>query len=85
MYKEGFPLHLLVCAGAQCRRDLIWRLLGGLGSARTSSCLCTVYCILDCIYSEAQQTYYILDVMCWRGHPVYDCQVLNFSLLLAIP
>ncbi|XP_065589673.1 snurportin-1 [Cyrtonyx montezumae] len=33
-----------------------------------------VYCILDCIYNEAEQTYYILDVMCWRGHPVYDCQ-----------
>ncbi|NXP10608.1 SPN1 protein, partial [Thinocorus orbignyianus] len=33
-----------------------------------------VYCILDCIYSEVKQTYYILDVMCWRGHPVYDCQ-----------
>ncbi|XP_019388885.1 PREDICTED: snurportin-1 isoform X1 [Crocodylus porosus] len=32
------------------------------------------YTILDCIYSEVKQTYYILDVMCWRGHPVYDCQ-----------
>lgn len=20
------------------------------------------------------QTYYVLDVMCWRGHPFYDCQ-----------
>lgn len=60
-------------------------LAGGLGSARTSWYLCAVYCILDCIYSEAQQTYYILDVMCWRGHPVYDCQVPNFSLLLPIP
>lgn len=39
--------------------------------------VCAVYSILDCIYNEAKQTYYILDVMCWRGHPVYDCQVLN--------
>ncbi|XP_018621102.1 snurportin-1 isoform X2 [Scleropages formosus] len=31
------------------------------------------YTILDCIYSELDRTYYILDVMCWRGHPVYDC------------
>ncbi|TRZ01545.1 hypothetical protein DNTS_021819 [Danionella cerebrum] len=31
------------------------------------------YSILDCIYSELDRTYYILDVMCWRGHPVYDC------------
>ncbi|KAG7243228.1 hypothetical protein CRUP_025517, partial [Coryphaenoides rupestris] len=31
------------------------------------------YTILDCIYSEMDRTFYILDVMCWRGHPVYDC------------
>ncbi|XP_053741827.1 snurportin-1 [Synchiropus splendidus] len=31
------------------------------------------YTILDCIYSEVDRTYYILDVMCWSGHPVYDC------------
>ncbi|XP_054243899.1 snurportin-1 [Indicator indicator] len=44
------------------------------GGNRHSSASEKVYCILDCIYSEAKQTYYILDVMCWRGHPVYDCQ-----------
>ena len=44
-----------------------------------------VYCILDCIYNEAKQTYYILDVMCWRGHPVYDCQVLNLPPLPCPP
>ncbi|KAG9461868.1 hypothetical protein GDO78_015510, partial [Eleutherodactylus coqui] len=33
------------------------------------------YTILDCIYNEEARTYYVLDVMCWRGHPVYDCQV----------
>ncbi|KAM4675965.1 tyrosine-protein phosphatase non-receptor type 9-like [Discoglossus pictus] len=32
------------------------------------------YTILDCIYNEEMRTYYVLDVMCWRGHPVYDCQ-----------
>ncbi|XP_021569387.1 snurportin-1 isoform X3 [Carlito syrichta] len=32
------------------------------------------YTILDCIYSEVNQTYYVLDVLCWRGHPFYDCQ-----------
>lgn len=32
------------------------------------------YTILDCIYNEVSQTYYVLDVMCWRGHPFYDCQ-----------
>ncbi|KAM6059379.1 tyrosine-protein phosphatase non-receptor type 9-like isoform 2-T2 [Theristicus caerulescens] len=44
------------------------------GGNRHNSMNEKVYCILDCIYNEAKQTYYILDVMCWRGHPVYDCQ-----------
>lgn len=43
------------------------------------------YTILDCIYSEVNQTYYVLDVMCWRGHPFYDCQVRIGSLLMSPP
>ena len=31
------------------------------------------YCILDCIYHERDETYYILDAMCWRGYLLYDC------------
>lgn len=42
------------------------------------------YTILDCIYSEVDRTYYILDIMCWRGHPVYDCPVRLASNPLAI-
>ncbi|KAG7265341.1 hypothetical protein CRUP_014377 [Coryphaenoides rupestris] len=38
------------------------------------------YTILDCIYSEMDRTFYILDVMCWRGHPVYDCPFRFVSL-----
>ncbi|XP_068000354.1 snurportin-1 isoform X1 [Melanerpes formicivorus] len=54
------------------------------GGNRHSSASEKVYCILDCIYSEAKQTYYILDVMCWRGHPVYDCQTdFRFFWLLS--
>ncbi len=29
-------------------------------------------CILDCIFYETTHTYYVLDVMSWGGHPVYD-------------
>ena len=29
-------------------------------------------CILDCIYYAGTQTFYVLDIMCWGGHPVYD-------------
>ncbi|KAI9593779.1 hypothetical protein BDF19DRAFT_446869 [Syncephalis fuscata] len=31
------------------------------------------YCILDCIYVEQTFTYYILDLMCWKGHPFFNC------------
>lgn len=43
------------------------------------------YTILDCIYSEVNQTYYVLDVMCWRGHPFYDCQVRTGPLRASSP
>ncbi|XP_034031871.1 snurportin-1 isoform X2 [Thalassophryne amazonica] len=43
------------------------------GGNRHNSALGKDYTILDCIYSEVDRTYYILDIMCWRGHPVYDC------------
>ena len=31
------------------------------------------YCILDCIYISSSGVFYVLDVMCWGGHPVYNC------------
>ncbi|XP_069621775.1 snurportin-1 isoform X4 [Ranitomeya imitator] len=44
------------------------------GGNRNNSATGKDYTILDCIYNEESRTYYVLDVMCWRGHPVYDCQ-----------
>ncbi|XP_020592303.1 snurportin-1 isoform X2 [Phalaenopsis equestris] len=32
-----------------------------------------VYCILDCIYHEFDQTYYVIDMVCWRGYSLYNC------------
>ena len=32
------------------------------------------YTILDCIFSEALNTFYILDMMCWNGFQYYDCE-----------
>ncbi|KAG0011389.1 hypothetical protein BGZ82_003029, partial [Podila clonocystis] len=32
------------------------------------------YCILDCVYSSVTRTFWALDIMCWRGHPVYECE-----------
>ena len=31
------------------------------------------YTILDCIYSESNSIFYILDMMCWDGFPYYNC------------
>jgi hypothetical protein len=31
------------------------------------------FCILDCIFHEPNSTYYILDMMCWKGYALYDC------------
>merc|ERR1719445_2686330 len=32
------------------------------------------YTILDCIYSESNSMFYILDMMCWDGFQYYDCE-----------
>jgi len=32
------------------------------------------YTILDCIYSEVSNTFYILDLMCWDGFQYYDSE-----------
>lgn len=46
------------------------------GGSKQSHRLQRDYCILDCIFHEPSQSYYILDVMCWAGHPVYDSDVV---------
>lgn len=44
------------------------------------------FCILDCLYHAESQTYFILDMMAWRGYLYYDCDTpfrnywLNFKL-----
>lgn len=32
-----------------------------------------VFCILDCIFHEPDQTYYVIDMVCWRGYSLHDC------------
>ena len=41
------------------------------GSRSTRAGLCT--CELDCIYRESEQTYYVLDVLNWKGQRMTDC------------
>ncbi|KAK7116316.1 snurportin-1-like [Littorina saxatilis] len=32
---------------------------------------CTV---LDCVYNELEKTFYVLDLMCWNGHSIYETE-----------
>lgn len=31
------------------------------------------FCLLDCIFQEQNNTFYVLDVMCWKGYLLYNC------------
>ena len=41
--------------------------------------LLSEYSIMDCIYNEGERTFYIIDLTCWKGHPIYDSEV-NISI-----
>ena len=41
---------------------------------------CADSTVLDCVYNELEKTYYVLDLMCWNGHSVYDTEVCYHSL-----
>lgn len=43
------------------------------GGSQATCASADTYTILDCIYHAADQTYYVLDMMCWSGYLLYDC------------
>ncbi|KAM3346922.1 hypothetical protein ACQJBY_021108 [Aegilops geniculata] len=43
------------------------------GSKKGLSGPASSYSILDCIFHEPDETYYIVDMICWRGYSLYDC------------
>ncbi|KAL6890581.1 hypothetical protein ACP4OV_008836 [Aristida adscensionis] len=43
------------------------------GSKRGFSGPASSYSILDCIFHEPDETYYVIDMICWRGYSLYDC------------
>ena len=60
---------LAYARSGQCLKQFPSNLPGGCRSTYHTS---HDNCILDCIFHEGTRTYYVLDIMCWRGHPVYD-------------
>ena len=45
---------------------------GGCRMQGWTSCVKS-FTVLDCVYSEANKMFYILDMMCWDGFSYYDC------------
>ena len=43
------------------------------GGGRTAGHSSGHYTILDCILHQPDNTYYVVDCMCWNGHAMYDC------------
>ena len=41
--------------------------------AKAGSLSAEAYSILDCVFHQGTQTYYALDLMCWKGYSLYDC------------
>jgi len=39
--------------------------------------------ILDCVFYEPTLTYYVLDLMCWKGNYYFDCEA-DFRFFLAL-
>ena len=51
------------------------------------------FCMLDCVYQAQSRSYFVQDLMCWRGLPLYDVSTelrcvafwsLRFRLLSAL-
>ena len=40
--------------------------------------------VLDCIYSESTRTYYLLDCLCWKNHPIVDSEVFSTLFLFEL-
>jgi snurportin-1 len=55
------------------------RLPGGARRQRPSA---RDYCILDCVFDKGAKTFYVLDMMCWGGHEVFDsdCEFRSYWL-----
>eukprot|EP01132_Coremiostelium_polycephalum_P009937 gene9937-12185_t len=31
------------------------------------------YCVLDCLFESQSGVFYVLDILCWKGYMLYDC------------
>mmetsp|Transcript_5171 Transcript_5171/g.9994 ORF Transcript_5171/g.9994 Transcript_5171/m.9994 type:complete len:350 (-) Transcript_5171:158-1207(-) len=58
---------------ARSRGGRPWRFPSSLPGGRRSGRSSAGRCQLDCIWLEAQQTYFVLDLLCWKEYHLVDC------------
>ncbi|EFA76704.1 hypothetical protein PPL_09455 [Heterostelium album PN500] len=46
---------------------------GSPASRESTGNVANRYCILDCLYEPFKSVYYILDILCWKGNMLCDC------------
>lgn len=40
--------------------------------------------VLDCIYDDAKRTYFVLDCLIWKSHPIIETEVIIMSLSFSL-
>ncbi|KAG2451618.1 hypothetical protein HYH02_003399 [Chlamydomonas schloesseri] len=74
--RNGAPLHRFHCAlpgGSPATAAGCGGAAGSSAAAASGGAGSGDYCLLDCIFHPANNTYYIQDLLCWRGYALYDC------------
>ncbi|GIL48598.1 hypothetical protein Vafri_5078 [Volvox africanus] len=66
--RNGAPLHRFYSAlpGGSPATTV------GCGGSATAAAASGDYCLLDCIFHPPNNTYYVQDLLCWRGYALYD-------------
>ncbi|KAG1677386.1 hypothetical protein FOA52_010766 [Chlamydomonas sp. UWO 241] len=74
---EGRRVLLVSSGGRTVSRTrtgaVLHRMTSSLPEGSAASLSGSDACILDCVYHEADRTYYAQDLLMWRGHSFYDC------------
>lgn len=40
--------------------------------------------ILDCVYNDFLRTYFVIDCLCWKSHPILETEVEKKEAFLII-
>jgi snurportin-1 len=72
VYPDDVALTLAVDVNGVCFRSFPSNLPGGSRKQRSPL---RDNCIIDCIYEPITRTFYILDIMSWKGHDFFDSEL----------